>query len=169
MRTEPAAQERPKSFHRLHMNFAQAVAIFIASALAPSMADTLMLVSPDMPASINAILVCLHTCTWNNGVFDEGLDGLLLDMGHQIDHHVPSALHHLKDGWSFLRQGATTSFSLQSASTSVAPLGLYPLGWPLWPAITEASSHSTAFDRSSFITVSTLSTGMLHERTRCPG
>ena len=73
MRAKPTPQERPEPFHRIHMDCTQAVAIFISSELAPSMVDTLMLVSPDMQVSINAILVCIHMCTWNDGVFDEGL------------------------------------------------------------------------------------------------
>jgi hypothetical protein len=40
------------------MDFTQAVAIVISSELAPPMIDMLMLVSPDMQARINAVLVC---------------------------------------------------------------------------------------------------------------
>jgi len=50
---------------------------------------SLMLVSPDRQASINAILICIHTCPWNDGVFDERRGGLLLDIGHQINHVWP--------------------------------------------------------------------------------
>src|SRR5712692_6510409 len=127
MRTKPTPQERPEPFHRIHMDFTKAVAIFISSELAPSMVDTLMLVSPDMQAGINAILVCINTCTWNEGIFDEGLECLLLYIGQQIDHHLTTALNRPKDGWSFLLQCATTRFSFQSASTSFSPLVLHHL------------------------------------------
>ena len=43
-------------------------------------------------------LVCIHKRTWHNGVFDQGLDGLLLDVGYEIDHHLTTALYHAKDG-----------------------------------------------------------------------
>src|SRR5215510_4991608 len=117
MRAEPTPQQGPEPFHGIHMDFTKAVAIFIAGALAPAMVDTPMVVSPAIQASINAILVCIHTCTWNDGVFDKGFDGLLLDISQQIDHHLPTALHHPKDRWPFLLQGASTTFPLESASS----------------------------------------------------
>src|SRR5712692_6612440 len=55
MRTKPTPHQRPEPFPRIHLDFTKAVAIFISSELAPSMVDTLMLVSPDMQAGINAI------------------------------------------------------------------------------------------------------------------
>ena len=75
--------------------------------------------------------VCLQRC-----VFDEGLHSLLLPIGQHIEHHLTAALHHPKDGRSFLLQGATTSFALEPASTALALLALYYL----WLAFI-ASSH----------------------------
>jgi hypothetical protein len=46
MRTQPAAQERPEPFHRVHMDFTQAVAIVIACEFASAVVDTLMVVAP---------------------------------------------------------------------------------------------------------------------------
>ena len=83
------------------MDFTQAVAIFISGILAPSVVDTLMLVSPGLQTGINALLVRINKCPWNDSVFDEGLDGLLLHIGKQIDHHLTAALNHAKDGWPF--------------------------------------------------------------------
>src|SRR5215211_5139755 len=102
MRPKPAPQQRPKAFHRIHMHFTKAVSIFITSILAPSMVHTLMLVSPCTQAGINAVLIRIHKCTWSNGLFDERLDGLVLHIGHQLDHHLTAALNHPKDGRSFL-------------------------------------------------------------------
>jgi hypothetical protein len=107
------------------MDFTQAVAIFISGELAPAMVDTPMVVSPAIQASINAILVCIHTCPWNDGVLDKGFDGLLLDISQQVDHHLTTALHHPKDRWPFLLQGASTTFPLESASPSLSPLDLH--------------------------------------------
>jgi hypothetical protein len=56
--------------------------------------------------------------------FDEGLNGLLFHIGKQIDHHLTTALHHPKDGRSFLLQGAPTSFAFESASTTLPALAL---------------------------------------------
>ena len=106
------------------MDFTKAVAIFISGILAPSMVDTLMVVSPGLQTGINAVLVRINKCAWNDGVFDEGLDGLLLHIGKQIDHHLTAALHHPKDGWPFLLQCATSTFAFESASTSFASLAL---------------------------------------------
>src|SRR2546428_12786685 len=78
MRTQPTAQERPEPFHRIHMHFTKAVAIFIAGKLTPSMVDMLMTVAPGLQTSINAVLICVNQCTCINGVFDQRLDGLLL-------------------------------------------------------------------------------------------
>src|SRR5712691_11262778 len=127
MRTKPAPQERPEPFHGIHMDFTKTVAIFISSELAPSMVDTLMIISPGLQTGINAILVRINKCTWNDGGFDVGLDSLLLHIGHQIDHDLTAALHHSKDGWSFLLQCPTTRFSFESASTSFSPLVLHHL------------------------------------------
>ena len=46
MRTQPAAQQRPKAFHSIYMDFTQTVAIFIACEFASSVVNTLMVVAP---------------------------------------------------------------------------------------------------------------------------
>jgi hypothetical protein len=127
MRAQPTPQERPDPFHGLHMDFTKAVAIFIASELAPSMVHTLMLVSPDMQASLHAILVCINKCPWHDGVFDQGLDSLLLDIGQQIDHHLTTALSQPKDRWPLFLPCASATLSFEPASTSFALLGLHHL------------------------------------------
>src|SRR5262249_400658 len=102
MWTKPTAQQRPEALHRIPIHFTQAVALFISGQFPPSMIDTLMRVSPDIQASINAVFVGINKCTWHDGVFDQGLDGLLLDIGQQIDDHLTTALHHPKDRGAFL-------------------------------------------------------------------
>src|SRR5215471_19378544 len=76
MRAEPTPQQGPEPFHGIHMDFTRAVTIFISGELAPAMVDTPMVVSPAIQASINAILVCIHTCTWNDGVGPIGKKGV---------------------------------------------------------------------------------------------
>ena len=63
MRAQPTAQQRPKPFHRIHMHFTQAVAIVISSELAPSMVDTLMIVSPRLQTGINAVFIYINKGT----------------------------------------------------------------------------------------------------------
>src|SRR5215510_6951334 len=99
------------------MDFTKTVAIVVSSEFASSVIDTFMIVAPGLQTSINAVLVRVHQCPWINGVFDERLDRLLLHIGKQIDHHLTTALHHPKDGRSFLLQGASTSFAFTSAAT----------------------------------------------------
>src|SRR5262249_39633334 len=103
----------------------------ISSEFAPSMVHTLMLVSPSLQTSINAILISINQCTWNDGVFDEGLNGLLLHIGHESDHHLTTTLHHPEDRWSFLLYGAPTTGTFESASTSLSAFLLHHLRLPL--------------------------------------
>src|SRR2546427_13024905 len=127
MRTKPAPQQRPKPFHGIHMDFTKAIAIFISGVLASSMVDALMVVSPRTQASINAVFVRINKCPWSNGLFDERLDGLLLHIGHHLDHHLTAPLNHPKDGRPLFLQCASATFSFESASTSFAPFGLHHL------------------------------------------
>src|SRR2546425_4812332 len=127
MGTKPAPQQRPEAFHRIHMDFTKAIAIFISGVLSSSMVYTLMIVSPDMQARINTILVCINKCTWNDGVFDKGLDRLLLHIGHHVDDDLTTPLNHPKDGRPLFVQCATATLSFESVSTSFASLVLYHL------------------------------------------
>src|ERR671931_999506 len=136
MRTQPAAQQRPEPFHRIHMDFTQAVAIFIACELTPSMVDMLMTVAPGLQTGINAVLISINKCAWINSVFDQRLDGLLLHVCEQIDHDLTATLDHPKDRWSFLLHRASSTFPFTSASTTLAALVLHHL----WLSL-MASNH----------------------------
>src|SRR4029453_16860765 len=113
--------------HAVDVHCAQAVAIVIAGELASPVVDTLMAVTPGLQTGINAVLICIHPCPWHDGVFDQGLDGLLLHVGQEIDDHLTATLQHPKDGRSFLLQGATTRFAFEPTSTSLSALALYHL------------------------------------------
>src|SRR5713101_957508 len=86
-----------------------------------------MVVSPSTQAGINAVLIRINHCTGNDGVFDEGLDGLLLHVGQQIDHDLTTALHHPKNWRSLFLQGPSSSFAFEPASTSLSTLALHHL------------------------------------------
>jgi hypothetical protein len=109
------------------MDFAKAVAIFISSVLASSMVDALMVVSPVVQASINAVLIRIHPCPGNNRVFDERLDRLLLHIGKHVDDYLTTPLHHAKDGWPLFLQCTTAPFAFESASATFSSLGLHHL------------------------------------------
>src|SRR6266478_9355133 len=109
------------------MHFTKAVAIFIAGEFASSMVHTLMAISPGLQTSINAVLIRINQCAENDGVFDEGLDGLLFHVGHQIDHYLTTALHQPRIWRSLFLQGTSASFALEPASTSSSVLALQHL------------------------------------------
>jgi hypothetical protein len=69
-------------------------------------------------------IVRIHTRACHDGVFDEGLNGLLLHISKQIDHPLPTALHPPKDERSFFLYGTTATFAWESASTTFAALAL---------------------------------------------
>src|SRR6266702_7708499 len=127
MRTKPTAQERPEPFHRIHMDFTQAVAIVISCELTPSMVDMLMTVAPGLQTGINAVLIRINLCAWINRVFDQRLDGLLLHIREQIDHDLTATLNHPTDRWSFLLHRASSTFTFAAASTTFAALLLHHL------------------------------------------
>src|SRR6266705_2906714 len=125
MGAQPTAQQRPEPFHCVHMDFTQAIAIFISSELASSVVHTLMTVSPGLQTSINVVLICINQCAWINRVFDQRLDGLLLHIREQIDHDLTATLNHPTDRGSFLLHRASATFTFASASTTFAALLLH--------------------------------------------
>src|SRR5262245_7821487 len=127
MRAQPTPQERPEPFHRIHMHFTQTVAIVVSCELTPSMVDMLMTVAPGLQTGINVVLIRIHQGTGNDGVFDERLDGLLLHMGHQLDHDLTTALYHPKNGWPLFLQGPSARFAFEPPSTSLSALALHHL------------------------------------------
>jgi hypothetical protein len=106
------------------MDCTKTIAIFVSSAFASSVVDTLMAVAPGLQTGIDAVLVRIHKCARNDGVCAERLNGLWLSIGKPIDHHWPTALPHPKDGQSFLLQGASPRLALESASTTLSALAL---------------------------------------------
>src|SRR6266496_2904250 len=107
MRTKPTAQERPEPFHRIHMDFTQAVAIVISCELTPSMVDMLMTVAPRLQTGINAVFISINQCAWINSVFDQRLDALLLHyfwLSLMARHHIGFITLYLvgeDHGWLF--------------------------------------------------------------------
>jgi len=84
-----------------------------------------MAVSPGLQTSINAVLIRINQCTGNDGVCDEGLDGLWFHVSQQIDHDLTTALHHPKNWRSFFLQGPSASFAFEPALTSFSALALH--------------------------------------------
>jgi hypothetical protein len=106
------------------MHFTKTVTIFVLSEFASSVVDTLVAIAPRLPTGITAVSIRVNKCACNDGGFDEGLDRLLLYIGQQIEHYLPTTLHHAKDRGSFLLQSATTTGASELASPSFSPLVL---------------------------------------------
>jgi hypothetical protein len=130
LRAQPTPQERPEPFHRIHRHFTKAVAIFISGVLAPSMGDTLMIISPCTQAGLNAVRIRIHKRPWSHGGFDERLNGLLLHLSQQVDDHLTATLQPAKDGWPLVVQCAAPTLTFESVATSWAPLVLHHLRLP---------------------------------------
>jgi hypothetical protein len=130
MWAQPTPHERPAACHGMHMDCPHAVTIVIAGVRAPAVVDALMVVSPRTPASIHAVRSRVHPCPWLQRVLAERLDRLWLHLGQQRDHHVTAALSPAKDGRFFLRQCATASWAVASASTTFAILARDACGGP---------------------------------------
>src|SRR5215470_15076584 len=112
------------------MHFTKPVAIFVSSKRVSSMIDAFMVIPPGTQARINTVLICIHQCACNDGVFDERLDGLLLHVGQQMNHALTTALHHPKHGRSLFLQGPSACFAFESAATSLSTLALHHLRLP---------------------------------------
>src|SRR2546426_319278 len=101
------------------MHFTKPVAIFISRIFAPAMIDALMRIAPSLKTGINAVLIRVNQGSWINGVFDERLDGLLLDIGQQVDDHLSTTLNHAKDWRFFLLPRASAGFFFLSTPTGL--------------------------------------------------
>ena len=130
MRAQPTPPERPEPFHRIHLHFTNAVALFISGVLTPSMVDRLMIISPGTPAGINAVRIRLHQRPWSHGVVDERFHGLVFHMSKPVDDHLTATRHHAKNGWPLLVPCAAPTLTVASVATSCAPLVLHHLRWP---------------------------------------
>lgn len=81
MGSQPTAEERPTAFHGVDMHFALAVSIFIASVFAAAVIHRPMLIPPFGQTRVDVILVGVDQRSGSHFLFDDGRDGLLLDVG----------------------------------------------------------------------------------------
>jgi hypothetical protein len=109
------------------MHVTTPVSSVIASVFTPAMMDTLMRVSPGMQAGIHAVRLRLHPCPGPEHVCDDGLAGLVRDLGQPMAHHLTAPRPHPKAGWSVLLSGATATWPLASAATSSSAVVLHHL------------------------------------------
>ncbi len=136
MRSQPGAQQRPKSFHRVDVDLTEAVPVLVAGILAAPMADRLVPVAPGWQARVDAILVGVDEGARGDGGGDDRLDRRLLHVGQHAQHDLSAALDQAEDGRLVLRKPAPSRRAGQLAAPSKPPLLATSSGWPLCPATT---------------------------------
>jgi len=136
VRAQPGAQQRPKTLHRVDVDLAKAVAVFVAGVFTAPMADRLVPVAPGWQARVDAILVRVDKGARGDSVGDDRLDRFLLHVGQHMQHHLAAALDQAKDGRLVLVQRAASRRAGQLAAPSEPPLLATAAGCPLCPATT---------------------------------
>src|ERR1700734_3861691 len=126
------------------MNFMESVLVLVTSVFPGGVADRVMGVAPVAQTIVNIILISVYLASFGNGASDDGFDGGLLHVGQHVDHHLTATLHHAENRRLLLLQRAATAFPLQTTTPPLASFFFTAAGWPLCPATTYASSHSTA-------------------------
>src|SRR5215212_35097 len=71
VRPQPGAQQRPDPFHGVDVDLAEAVAVLVAGAFAPPVADGLVPVAPGLQAGVAAVLVGVDEGALGDGGPDE--------------------------------------------------------------------------------------------------
>src|SRR5258708_31436525 len=79
------------------MDFTKPIAIIIAGIFGLGMIDRFMDIAPSFQWRINGIFISKNKRPPLNGLTEEGLNGLLLDVGEHLNDDFPAALDHAKD------------------------------------------------------------------------
>jgi len=116
VRPQPGAQQRPNPFHRVHVDFAEAVTIFVTSILTPAVVNRLVAEAPLKQPAVDCILVCVDQAARGHAGQDQRLDRRLLNVGQQVEDHGAAALNHAEDRWLLLLQSAAARLAFQSAA-----------------------------------------------------
>jgi hypothetical protein len=74
------------------VDLAEAIAVLVARILAAPVADGLVPVAPGLQPGIDIVLVSVDESALGDCGLDDRLDGLLLDIGQHLQHHLPAAL-----------------------------------------------------------------------------
>jgi len=141
MRTQPGAQQRPKSFHGVDVDLAEAVPVLVAGMADPSCAR-----SPRLAGARRCcIRPCGRGCLGRRRRYDR-LDRGLLHIGQHMQDHLAAALDQAEDGRLVLLQRAAPSVAFPTASPLEpwatppgAPASLrHRPSRPFWPLLPAA-------------------------------
>src|SRR5262245_163320 len=144
VRMQPASQQRPEPLHRVDMDLAEPIPVVVPGELPRRMADRPVGVAPLGEPMGDVILVRVDRAPRGDRRLDERADRLLLDVGQHPDDDLSGPLDHPKDRRLLLRQRPPAPLAPQPPASSRSPFFLTASGWPLWPATTYTSSHSTS-------------------------
>src|SRR5579859_1346386 len=121
MRAQPGTQERPKAFYRIDMHFMKTIAILIACIFARRMIDRLVLVAPSFQSRIDVVLIGKNQASLLDGLFEEWLDCVLLNIRKHVQHDLSVALDHAQDRRFFPCQRAPSGLTLQTSAATWTP------------------------------------------------
>src|SRR3954468_5894997 len=108
------------------------------------MADRPMGIAPLGEPMIDVVLVGVDHRPGDDDLLDQRADRLLLDVGQHVDDDLAGPLDHPEDRRLLLLQRPPPRRPLQPPAPAGPPFFLTASGWPLWPATTYTSSHSTS-------------------------
>jgi len=136
MRAQPGAQQGPKPFGCVDVDFMKAVAVLVAGIFALRVTDAAMLVAPFRQAGVDIVFIRVDQRSFDDGRLDLWLDRRLLDIGQHVKHDLSAALDQTEDGRLLLFQSAAARRSLEAAAPARAAFFWVAAGFPLWPATT---------------------------------
>ena len=101
MWAQPGAQQRPKALHRIDVNLMKSVSILITGIFPSRMIDAFVLIAPFRQAVVDVVLIRVNHTSGGNGLRDDGLDRLLLNIGEHFDENFAIALDETQYGRLF--------------------------------------------------------------------
>src|SRR5262249_11490257 len=108
------------------------------------MTDGVVRVAPLRQSAVDVVLVREDRRTRSDRLPDQRADRLLLAIRQHADDELAAPLDHAEDRRLLLRQRPPARRPLQPPSPSGSPFFRTAAGWPLCPATTSTSSHSTS-------------------------
>jgi len=94
METQPGAQERPKAFPGIDIDFTETVFVFITSIFTRAMTHGFVEVAPLTQGGVDGVLIGVGLSTRCNSCFAQGFNGGLLDIGKHPNHDLSTPLNH---------------------------------------------------------------------------
>ena len=121
MRSEPGSQQGPATFHRVDVDFVEAVAVFVACVLLPSVVDRAVFVAPVCQSAVDVVLIGIDRRAGADCGFQDRPDRGLLNVGEHPEYDLSCALNHPEDRRLFLGQSAATAVPFQAPSSAESP------------------------------------------------